>query len=218
MIIDVTTLNVLKNFSAIHPSIIIEKGNVLKTISSNKTMMAKAKIEQSFDKTFGLCDISNFISVLSMFENPVLDFNESESYVKITSENDTRSIKYVFSEMSLIEEAPDTIRIGDIIVSFSLTEKTLVELTKAIGIFKVEEVAIIGDGNNITINVIDNKRSGSEYSDVIGKTDKVFKAFFRKENLIIRPNTYEVKMSAQAAHLSHPDIEYWIAVEHHSKF
>jgi hypothetical protein len=218
MFVDTTTLSVLKNFSSINPSIIIERGDVIKTISPNKTMMAKAKIEQSFDKTFGLCDISNFISVLSMFENPVLDFNEGDHYVKITSDNDSRNIKYVFSEMSLIEKAPNDIKIGDIIVEFILSEKTLVELNKAVGIFKVDEVAIIGDGSNITINVIDNKRSGSEYSDVIGKTDKVFKAFFRKENLIIRPNTYKVKMSVQAAHFSHEDIEYWIAVEQHSKF
>ncbi len=36
------TMNVLKNFAAINPSIVIKPGNVLRTISPQKTIMAIA--------------------------------------------------------------------------------------------------------------------------------------------------------------------------------
>jgi hypothetical protein len=36
------TLNILKNFATINPSIIVKPGNTLKTISSSKTILARA--------------------------------------------------------------------------------------------------------------------------------------------------------------------------------
>ena len=44
MRVSTNTLNVLKNFAKINPSIVIAEGNVLKTISPSKTIMAKATV------------------------------------------------------------------------------------------------------------------------------------------------------------------------------
>ena len=46
MKITTNTLNILKNFSKINPSILIQEGNTLRTISPNKTIMAKANVDK----------------------------------------------------------------------------------------------------------------------------------------------------------------------------
>ena len=51
------TLAILKNFSTINQSILIESGNNLKTVSVNKTMMSNAVIEETFPEEFGLYDL-----------------------------------------------------------------------------------------------------------------------------------------------------------------
>ena len=50
MKIDANTLNVLKNFAKINPSILIQEGNTLKTISTSKTIMAKSNVSTNFSK------------------------------------------------------------------------------------------------------------------------------------------------------------------------
>ena len=75
------TLQVLKNFSTINPSIMFESGNVLSTISPQKSIMAKAKIDESVETNFGIFDLNRFLGVLSLFNDPNLSFHEN--FVKI---------------------------------------------------------------------------------------------------------------------------------------
>ena len=42
------TLDILKNFSVINPSLYVENGNKLYTISNSMTVIAEAKIEETF--------------------------------------------------------------------------------------------------------------------------------------------------------------------------
>ena len=44
MKLDTKTLNVLKSFTPINPSILIKEGNIVSTISPTKTVLAKAKV------------------------------------------------------------------------------------------------------------------------------------------------------------------------------
>ena len=50
---------------------------------------------ETFPQTFGIYDLNQFLSGLSLFQNPVLEF-ENESYVTIRSRG--RSAKYFFSD------------------------------------------------------------------------------------------------------------------------
>ena len=50
MKLDQNTLNILKNYSLINPSIIIKDGSTLSAISSNKTVLSKAEVPNTFPK------------------------------------------------------------------------------------------------------------------------------------------------------------------------
>ena len=76
MIISDDTLNVLKNFASINPNLVIKPGQKLKTISEAKTIMASADIVEDFPLEFGVYDLNEFLSVYSLIEAPMLDFED----------------------------------------------------------------------------------------------------------------------------------------------
>lgn len=217
MKIATNTINVLKNFAKINPSIVIQEGNVLKTISPSKTIMAKAKVDTDFTKRFAIYNLDRFISTASLFNDPEFNFNDRS--VEISSEN--RKTNYVYADESNITKAPDReIALPSVDVSFTLAHETLKDIEKACGVLGLPEIAVIGDGSTISVNAIDSKlTAGDTYSVVIGDTTKVFKAIFKIENIKILPGDYEVSISARGiSHFSGKDAEYWIAVEQNSTF
>jgi hypothetical protein len=219
---DTNTLNVLKNFSTINPSILIKEGGILKTMAPTKTVFAKAKMSQEFEKQIAIYDLSNFLSAMSMFDNPVLEFNDDNS-ANITAKNDTRGIKYMFANPQTIVTPPDSdIKLDEPYITFKLKNKSISDAIKALGILNLPDIAIVGDGNELTIQAIDAKKQVSSYSDTIGVTDKKFTAYLKAENIKMLPSDYEVVIATvkntYVVYFSNSDVEYWIPVEANSKF
>ena len=63
------TIQILKNFAMINPSIGFSPGNTLQTVAPSKTVMAKAKIKEEFPTTGAIYDLRRFLGVVSLFEN-----------------------------------------------------------------------------------------------------------------------------------------------------
>lgn len=76
------TLNVLKNFATINPNLVFKPGQKLKTISESKTILATAEIVEDFPKEFGVYDLNEFLSVLSLIDNPTLEFEDKQYWYK----------------------------------------------------------------------------------------------------------------------------------------
>ena len=217
MKIDTDTVNVLKNFAKINPSIVVQEGNVLKTISPTKTIMAKAKVKTEFSKRFAIYNLDRFISIVSTFTDPEFKFGEKS--VDISGDN--RKTHYVYADENTVTKAPEKeINLPSVDVTFKLTNDHLKDVEKAAGILALPEIAVVGDGNNISLQAVDTKNpTGDVYSIQIGQTDKVFKAIFKAENIKIIPGDYEVNISSKGiSHFVHEDVEYYIAVESSSTF
>ena len=58
------TIQILKSFAQINQSLIFAPGNELKTISSLKTMVAKATIAETIPQQFAIWDLPRFLGVL----------------------------------------------------------------------------------------------------------------------------------------------------------
>ena len=67
------TLDVLKNFSNINQNILIEEGNVLRTISTMKNILGRATIVENFPKEFGIYDLNEFLGVLSLTKDSEIE-------------------------------------------------------------------------------------------------------------------------------------------------
>lgn len=217
MKISTNTVNILKNFAKINPSILIQEGNTLKTMSPSKTIMAKAVVDTEFPKRFAIYNLDRFISTASLFNDPNFNFGEKTVSIK---EGDT-GVEYVYSDETTITKAPDKeINLPSVDVSFHLTQDNLKEVEKAAGVLGLPEILVVGDGTNVFLQAADNKNpSGDVYSVKIGDTTKVFKAIFKSENIKIIPGDYDVTISSRGiSNFKGKEAEYWIAIEQSSTF
>lgn len=217
MKISTNTINVLKNFAKINPSIVIPNGNIVKTISPSKTIMAKAVVDTDFPQTFAIYSLDRFISTMSLFSDPDMTFNES--FVGINDGN--KATHYTYADPSTISKAPEKeLNLPSVDATFTLENESLRDVEKAAGVLGLPEIAVVGESGKIYLRAIDSKNpSGDVYSIEIGEGDKDFTAIFKSENIKIIPDTYEVTISSRGiSHFSGPQVEYWIAVEQSSKF
>jgi hypothetical protein len=208
---------VLKNFAKVNPSIVFPEGNVLKTISPSKTIMAKSEVTTHFEKRFAIYNLDRFLSTLSLFNDPELDFRER--FVEISDVNS--KIRYTYADESTITKAPDKeINLPSIDVTFTLSNENLKSVEKGAGILQLPEIIVVGDGSTISLQAADSKNPTSDvFSIEIGSTDKVFKVIFKSENIKIIPGEYTVSISARGiSHFAGKEAEYWIAVEQSSTF
>lgn len=211
------SVDVLRNFSGINPSIQFENGDTLKTISPNKTIMAKAKLDTTIDDTFCIYDLSRFLGIISTFNDP--EYVVGDKHLDIKAGN--AKVKYSFADVSNIITPPKKeLDIGTPDVEFEMSQDNYDSVMKAIGIMSLPDLVVVGDGKNIILRGADTKNTTDEtYDIVVGETDKTFNAVFRTENMKMIPADYKVAISSQGiAHFKSADVEYWVSIEANSEF
>lgn len=213
-----STINVLKNFSTINKSIVINPGNVISTISVNKNIYAKTEVSETFDKQIAIYDLPEFLGGLSLFTDPQFDTSDA-SKLTVLDVNTKAKSHFYYADPSVITTPPDK----DLVlpsqdVSFTLSSDTLANIHKAAAIYSVSDLCISGDGEEVSIVVTDKKNSTSNvYSVPLGKTKEVFCHCFKVENLKMVLNDYDVVISATATaaqfSCKNGNLRYWIALE-----
>ena len=76
------TLVILKNFAGINNSILVKRGDNLRTISLAKNILAEANIKEEFPRDFAIYDLNQFLNGLGLHQDPELDFKE-DSFLSI---------------------------------------------------------------------------------------------------------------------------------------
>lgn len=211
------TLHLLKNFSTINPSIVLKPGGVASTISPNKTILARASISDEIPNVVAIYNLSRFISTMSLFENPDLDFGDKS--VRISDGN--RSVVYHYADASIIMVPPEKqIKLPSNDAECFITNKDFQNITKALSVLGLPEIAIVGDGENISLEAIDTKNPTADtFSIVVGQSSNVFRAIFKSENLKIMDGDYTVSISSKGiSQFVGTEVSYWIAVESTSTF
>ncbi len=218
-----STLQVLKNFSGINQNIMINQGNVLKTISEARTVLAKATLKETFDNNFGIYDLNEFIGVLSLVDTPRLKFEDG--YVNVGDSTGRSKVKYFFSSADNLTTPQKDINMPEADVKFTLDNDTLNKLKRAASALGHSELSISGKDGILSLSVVDsqNLTSNSYSIDIDGefKSDEVFNFILNIGNLKILPGDYEVEISSKLiTQFKNKDIDvtYWIALEKTSKF
>ena len=216
-----STLSILKNFAGINNSILVKKGNRLRTISVAKNILAEANLGEEFPSDFALYDLNQFLNVNnSLFRNPELDFTDN-GYVVI-SEGESKQT-FFFADPNVIVTPPDkeiTLPTED--VCFELSTEQLDKLLKAAAINQLPDFSAIGRNGKVNLVVRDKKNDTSNnFNIVVGKTDSEFTYNFKVENIKILPGTYDVvvsqKLLSRFTSKNH-DLTYYIALEPDSTF
>jgi len=217
------TVDVLKNFASINQNLIIKEGSTLTTMSAMKNIVAKAEVEESFDKEVAIYDLNEFLASISLFTSPILDFNEG--FVTIKEENNPKnSLKYFYSDPSVVTSPNKTITMPSKEVSFKLNGENLNKLKRAAGVIQAPDLVLEKNNTDVFLTVKDKKNdTANTFSiDVDTVADgSDFKFFFKVENLKLMDGDYDVDISSKnISHLasSNKDVEYWVALEPESSY
>ena len=214
------TLTILKNFAGINNSILVKKGNSLRTISVAKNILAEAEIVEDFSRDFAIYDLNQFLNGLGLHQDPDLDFKE-ESY--LTIREGKRRVKYFFADPNVIISPPDKeISLPTEDVHFQLDSVTLEKLLKAAAVYQLPDFSAVGGAGVVKLVVRDKKNDTSnEFAIVVGETDKEFSFNFKVENIKIIPGAYDVivssKLLSQFTNSTY-NLKYFIALEPDSTF
>ena len=214
------TFQVLKNFSTINPTLSVCKGNVIRTVSQNKTVLAEAQVQEEFPREFAIYDLSEFLGVISLFNEPDFDFDTY--YVSIRDDNKASS-QYFYADKSMVTVPPDkAIELPDKPIEFTLGDKVLKHLLQAASVMGLPELIIQGDGDVIKVLATNTKNTTAhQFSYEVGKTSDQFKIVFKVENLKLISGTYNVTISTKRLAqftLTDGSMTYWIAMEGSSYF
>ena len=219
------TISVLKNFGAINQGILFKKGKTLKTVSSHKNILAEVTIKEDIPAEFGVYDLNNFLSVVSLHkDDPSFEFDEK--HVVICGNKGRSKIKYRFCEPTMIVTPPEkAIAMPDPEISFGLTAEDFDWVLRAASVLSSPQIAIESDGAKINIVTLD-LQNDSAHTDslelpVTGTGDK-FRMIFKTEVISkLMSGNYDVKISSkgisQFTNQKNP-IKYWVTTEPGSKF
>ena len=215
-----STLAVLKNFAGINNSILVKKGNQLRTISVAKNILAEAEIPEDFPRDVAIYDLNQFLNGLSLHQDPNLDFTEDSH---ITIKEGRRRVKYFYADPQVIIAPPDKeINLPTQEVCFQLESTSLEKLVKAAAVYQLPDLSVIGANGEITMVVRDKKNDTSnEYAVNVGETDSNFEFNFKMENIKIIPGAYDVVISSKLLSEftnTQYNLKYFIALEPDSTF
>ena len=215
-----STLAVLKNFAGINNSILVKKGNQLRTISVAKNILAEAEIPEDFPRDVAIYDLNQFLNGLSLHQDPNLDFTEDSH---ITIKEGRRRVKYFYADPQVIIAPPDKeINLPTQEVTFQLESTSLEKLVKAAAVYQLPDLSVLGKDGDIHMVVRDKKNDTSnEYAVYVGETDQTFEFNFKVENIKIIPGAYDVVISSKLLSEftnKQYNLKYFIALEPDSTF
>ena len=232
-----STIDLLRNFSTINKSILIEPGQQLQTMSVNKNIIAMAHIKESIPEQMAIYDLPLFLGALSLFKKPWLHFPDNKKVVVYDEESKGKTVFY-YSDPEIIVRPPDfnpDLPMQELM--FDLPQSDITQLLQAAKVYGVEDLCINGFKNEYSICVRDKKNNTSNvFSLPLRKVTfdqspreeggphytltperQEFCYCFKVENLKLVDATYHVTISnkniANFNSLTHSELNYFIALE-----
>jgi hypothetical protein len=218
------TISVLKNFASINQNLVIREGSELQTMSAMKNIVARSGVEENFPKEVAIYDLNEFLAALSLFSSPILEFDDQ--YVTIKEEsNPSNSLKYFYSDPSVVQSPSKTITMPSEDVTFELSSGDLSKMKKASAVIGAPDMVLENTNEPFKsiLNAIDKKNdTANNYSlDISTNGDGQFKFYFKVENLKLMDGSYDVSVSSRNISnfkSKNSDVEYWIALEPESTY
>ena len=219
VILSKKTLDVLKNFSTINSSIVFRKGSTVRTISNAENILAKFTGEEVFPVDFAIYDLSQFLSGISLFSDPQLEF-DNESFVNIRGGR--QSARYYFSDPEItLKSAPEkNVKFPGADLQFNLSGEDLIALQKASAVYGLPDLTFQSEEGENTIKLIlrdkENDTSNTYEQSISGCCTGTYSLDLKIDNIRLLPGDYTVKVSK---HLisewtnTNVDLTYYIALE-----
>ena len=231
------TIDLLRNFSTINKSILIEPGKNIQTMSVNKNIIAMGAIKETIPEQMAIYDLPLFLGALSLFKKPWLHFPDDKKVVIYDEDTKGKTVFY-YSDPEIIVRPPEfNPNLPQVEIMFDLPQTDTQQLLQAAKVYGVEDLCINGYRQEYSICVRDKKNNTSNVFSLPlkkvvfdqtpreegGEQYKVtperqeFCYCFKVENLKLLDATYHITLSqkniANFTSLSHSELDYFIALE-----
>ena len=207
------TVNTLKNFSQINPSLVVNPGSEIVPMSPSKTIIARMITDEVFDQPFCIYELNKFLGVISMLEEPDLKFSDKSVEIKSKSGN----VNYTYADPSMVV-APLTnkVDVADPVCSFALNNTQLTSLIRAASVLQTDTIRLVSVGGKLKVGTADLKDPTSHTFDldIEGDIDSDFTINVKTENVVkILPSEYNVTVSERVIQFHNSTHTYWIVSE-----
>ena len=212
------TIEVLQNFSTINQSLLFKSGDVLRTVSPQKTVLAEVTVSDIFETEFGIYDLGQFLSAMTLIDDAELNLGDNSMNI---NNGNGMSITYRYADPSMIVTPPEKgIALPDIDAEFSLSDTILKNVLQAARVLGLPDIIVEGDGTNISISAGDSKNSSmNNYSQNIVESDSTFRHVFKVDNMKMMMLQYNVEISTKGISKFYTEdgkVTYYIATESRS--
>ena len=155
------TIDLLRNFSTINKSILIEPGKFLETISVNKNIIAMTQIKEFIPEQMAIYDLPLFLGALSLFKTPYLYFPDKKKVVVYDEETQGKTTFY-YSDPGIIVTPPEfNGDLPDKEIHFDLPMRDIQQLMQAAKVYGVEDLCVQGFEGQYSVLVKDKKNDTS---------------------------------------------------------
>ena len=209
------TREVLKNYSTINANLLVTSGNQLTTMSQMKNIVSTANLPDTFDTEFAIYDLNEFLSAMSLFEDPTLEFGDNS----VSISQGGQSLKYFYSDPTVVTTPKSDITMPDADAQFTLKQSVFNQVLKAASVLNAPDMVLdTGDVGIMLLRVSDRKNDTSNnFSIEVGENATPNqKYYFKVENLKLLSGDYDVEVSTKGISRFKnigKNIEYYIALE-----
>ena len=206
------TIQILKNFATINPSMHFRPGNQQITISPDETIVGKATFAENIPLEFGIYEFNKFLSVLSLFDKdspPDIEFDTRN----LTISQGSRRAHYGYCDIGLIKSVKKEHQLPVADLGFRLPQVTFSQIMKAANVMQLPNLAFVGDGSKISAKVFNLKGSTKDHMTYeVGDSVQEFETIFDVLTLKMLPRDYDVQVCHQGlTYFVAENLEYVIA-------
>jgi len=211
------TIEILKNFSTVNAGFLFKPGKSFKTISRTKNIFAEYVSEDEITSEFGIYDMNQFLTVISMFKS--VDITHEEKFIKLVSQDGRKKLKYFCCDAETLILPPEKpVAMPETEINFKLTKEDYDWIKKISSILASTNIAVKSDGSKVSILVYDpkNDASSSNELDICDGNGDVYNIVFKMETYTMYPGEYNVSISSKGvSSFKHTelDLQYWITSE-----
>ena len=211
-----TTTKVLKNFASINPSILLNEGQTIRTISPQKNVLAQAVTDEPITDSMCLYDINQFLNIVESIDDCVINVNASKAI--LSNPQNTQNSTVFFADPSVIVTPPENnITVKNEQFTFNLSDKELVKILRMASLCNAEELILQQRNDGTVLCKVTNTANptSNDFSLVVEATNSTgeteLPATLEVTKLNFIKDTYEVHVYEKIVHFQGSIAEYWIA-------
>lgn len=200
MVISENTLKVLRNFSTINPSVMIEEGKTIRATSLQRDIQVIANLEDEFPRQFAIYDLAEFCNVLGLVDDRELDFDEK--HVTVRDGAGRTTIKYSYASDNLVVH-PNEIKLdmSEAEVQFEIAGEDLRQIKKAASVLGYNLMRMQNKNGVLEVSLTDGEDAGANSFAIDVATlltsPKDFDIYFSVNNIKLMEGDYDVKISSK---------------------